>query len=672
MNNLTIFLQEKLNYTRNRSLKKSYYSSKGLRILMILGMLLFSISMSFGNEFYSAENVLVEEIVSNKPPELTAVGNNDYCPGPSNSVNIVTTVEIEDEDDTSTEAIYIQISSGYVNGEDLLTLDNLGTHASNGITPSWDAIQGELTLAGPALYTDFEAAIRDVLYSSSSAIASGSRQFSITVGEANYLPSTGHYYEFISVPGITWTAARTAAAARTYYGLQGYLTTLTTQVEADFVGSQALGVGWIGASDAISEGSSSEGEWRWVTGPEAGTQFWNGATGGSTTAPFNFAFWNNNEPNDFPNSGTPQEENYAHITDVSVTSMPGSWNDLPNAGGATGSYAPKGYVVEYGGTTGDPVLSITAITQVNLVEDVAITTQPADQVICLTGNGSFNVVATGSDLVYQWELSTDNGGSFSPLSNGGVYSNVDAATLNITGAMAIMDTYQYRVFVSSSSYGCGDVTSDAATLTLPDVVINRTTTKDPSTCEGTDGRIVIRGLTPGATYSVSYEDDGVAVDPVSITATNTATNSGRVQIFGLDAGVYSNIIVTLDGCSSTPEGPLTLSDPTPPIAEAGSTDELNCLVTSLNLTGSSPTPGVTFAWTTSGTGNIVGGADTATPLVNQPGVYTLTVTDPSTGCTAVDTVTITFLPDTTAPVADAATLTALTGECSVAAPTAPT
>ena len=44
MNNLTIDPQDKLGFIRNRSPKKSNYSSKGLRILMILGLLLFSIS----------------------------------------------------------------------------------------------------------------------------------------------------------------------------------------------------------------------------------------------------------------------------------------------------------------------------------------------------------------------------------------------------------------------------------------------------------------------------------------------------------------------------------------------------------------------------------------------------------------------------------------------------
>ena len=90
------------------------------------------------------------------------------------------------------------------------------------------------------------------------------------------------------------------------------MATLTSQEESDFAGKQASGAGWIGGSD-----EETEGEWKWVTGPEAGTVFWNGEVNGSTS---NFAFWNNNEPN---NLGV---EDYAHITDPTI-GMPGAWND---------------------------------------------------------------------------------------------------------------------------------------------------------------------------------------------------------------------------------------------------------------------------------------------------------------------------------------------------------
>lgn len=305
------------------------------------------------SERYFLDNILFTAQEPDQPPLVIGSGNQVYCPG--GSLPIADSITITDPDDTTTTSVYAQISGGYVNGEDLLTLT--GSHPS--ITPSWDAVQGELTLAGPATYAEFEAAVLATEFSSSSGSPSGIRQFSITVGEANFLPSSSHYYEFISDPGISWTDAEVAASNRTYFGLQGYLVTLTSQAEADFSGSQAQGVGWIGATD-----DGVEGEWRWVTGPEAGTQFWDGGVGGTELT---FAFWNNNEPNDYPGGpGTPGQENFAHITDPSVTSSPGSWNDLPNVTSASGAYAAQGYVVEYGGTAGDPVLNITATTTLNI------------------------------------------------------------------------------------------------------------------------------------------------------------------------------------------------------------------------------------------------------------------------------------------------------------------
>lgn len=285
---------------------------------------------------------------TDQPPVLTASGNQTYCPG--GLLPIATSISITDPDDTSTSAVYIQISNGYVNGEDLLTLT--GSHPN--ITASWDAVQGELTLQGPATYAAFETAVLATVFSSSAANVSGNRQFSITVGEANFLPLTQHYYEFVSARGISWTAARNAAAARTYFGLQGYLVTLTSQEEADFSGAQASGFGWIGANDL-----AVEGQWRWVTGPEAGTQFWQGLANGTELT---FANWNGGEPNNVGGGG----EDYAHIAAASVIrggAPIGAWNDLPNNGGG-GAYASQGYVVEYGGMPGDPVLNITATTSI--------------------------------------------------------------------------------------------------------------------------------------------------------------------------------------------------------------------------------------------------------------------------------------------------------------------
>ena len=79
---------------------------------------------------------------TNIPPTIIASGNQSYCP--LSDINIVTDFDIVDPDDTEIEALYIQISTGYEFGFDLLTLN--GNHPS--IQTIWNGIEGKLTLKG--------------------------------------------------------------------------------------------------------------------------------------------------------------------------------------------------------------------------------------------------------------------------------------------------------------------------------------------------------------------------------------------------------------------------------------------------------------------------------------------------------------------------------------------
>lgn len=255
-------------------------------------------------------------------------------------MKIVTNMDFTDPDDTGVDAVYIQISTGYVFGEDKLILT--GSHPT--ISNIWNINTGKMTLIGTSgqpTYTELKAAIEDIEYISSSTHPSGTKTFSISIGQANYLPSNGHYYEYIPNLGVTWTDARNAAQTNTYYGLQGYLATITAADEAQLAGEQASGAGWIGGSD-----EQQEGTWKWMTGPEAGTIM-------------SFTFWNNGEPN---NLG---DEDYAHVTAPGV-GITGSWNDLSNTGSPSGDYQPKGFIVEYGGMPGDPIIKISTSTTITI------------------------------------------------------------------------------------------------------------------------------------------------------------------------------------------------------------------------------------------------------------------------------------------------------------------
>lgn len=351
---------------------------------------------------------VITSIAQNVPPTLTAAGNKIYCPG--STLPIVTSFSITDPDDTTAPAVYIQISSGYEVGQDLLTLT--GTHPA--ITTSWNATEGKLTLSaisGSTIYNNFINAVQQVVFSSTAANPSDQRVFSISIGNSNYLQTTGHYYLFVPNIGISWTAARLAAAASTYYGLQGYLATITSKEEVQISTIQTQVAGWIGGSD-----TATEGVWKWVTGPEGlanggtGIVFWNGAVNGSSP---NFAFWNANEPN---NMG---EEDYAHVT-APGSGLTGSWNDLTLYGFSSGSYQPKGYIVEYGGMPGDPILNITTNSTIMMPESIST-------VVLATrcGMGVVTLQATAGADIVNW-YTTPTGGL--PIYSGNSFTTPSLTT----------------------------------------------------------------------------------------------------------------------------------------------------------------------------------------------------------------------------------------------------
>lgn len=98
-----------------------------------------------------------------------------------------------------------------------------------------------------------------------------------------------------------------------------------------------------------------------------------------------------------------------------------------------------------------------------------ITQQPIDQTVT-TSTTNFSVTATGGSgqNIYQWQVSQDNGTSWTNLSNNTTYSGTDTATLTITGATMSMNGYDYRVIITQQDYACTNLTSSSANLTLID------------------------------------------------------------------------------------------------------------------------------------------------------------------------------------------------------------
>jgi hypothetical protein len=78
----------------------------------------------------------------------------------------------------------------------------------------------------------------------------------------------------------------------------------------------------------------------------------------------------------------------------------------------------------------------------------SITTQPMDVSASIGGNAMIGVTATGAGLIYQWQISTNNGVNWANILNQAPYSQVSSNMLNITNVNFSMAGYRYRCAIN--------------------------------------------------------------------------------------------------------------------------------------------------------------------------------------------------------------------------------
>ncbi len=141
------------------------------------------------------------------------------------------------------------------------------------------------------------------------------------------------------------------------------------------------------------------------------------------------------------------------------------------------------------------------------------------------------------------------------------------------------------------------------------------------TCSTTSVSLSASSTTPGVSYSWS----GPGIVSGGATATPVVNAAGTYTVTVTDP--------LNSGCPATATQTVSLNN-TPPNLVVGSAQSITCIVTSLNLSANSTTPGATYSWAGPG---IVSGGTTGTPTVNVDGTYTVTITDPANGCTSTGT-----------------------------------
>jgi gliding motility-associated-like protein len=230
--------------------------------------------------------------------------------------------------------------------------------------------------------------------------------------------------------------------------------------------------------------------------------------------------------------------------------------------------------------------------------------------LALQGNGS----ATGSDITYLWSTA-----------NGNIASGSN--TLNPT----IDQPGNYTLLVTNTATGCSNTDQVLVTedLTAPQAAI-----ATPGTLTCTTISLALNGSGSSNGNNFSYQWSTPNGNIVSGAGTSTPTIN--------QPGIYTLTITNLiNGCSSSAQTAVAQNNQAP-VAEAGIADQLNCTLQSLSLNGAGSDVGTnfTYLWNTAN-GNILTGVTTLTPVINQPGTYTLQVTNLSNGCTATDQVGVT-------------------------------
>lgn len=145
--------------------------------------------------------------------------------------------------------------------------------------------------------------------------------------------------------------------------------------------------------------------------------------------------------------------------------------------------------------------------------------------------------------------------------------------------------------VIATLLGC--ISEPSSTIVVIDPIphITSITGINPSTCQGGDGSIILSGLLPGVSYSISYSINGV---PAS--GTFTADSSGNVIIADLSAGEYASFVTSSFGCLSAPAEPVILADPLPPPPPSVSSNAPICVGLALILSANDNVPGGTYFW----------------------------------------------------------------------------
>ncbi|WP_073247225.1 Calx-beta domain-containing protein [Maribacter aquivivus] len=201
----------------------------------------------------------------------------------------------------------------------------------------------------------------------------------------------------------------------------------------------------------------------------------------------------------------PDDDNYLGSSPISVTAT--------------------GLVIGQGGYTGTDSKVTTAFQNVN------ITLQPTDEVANLGDTVTYTTAVSGTGLTYQWDVSTDDGATWSAIANGGVYSGATTTTLTLTNITSTQSGNQYRFSALDSENLCTPYTySNPVDLFIrPNITI-----ADASADEGNNLNFAVtlsHAVNEAVSFNLTYVDNSTtSADYTALTSFSIPSNTLNTSI----------------------------------------------------------------------------------------------------------------------------------------------
>ena len=186
--------------------------------------------------------------------------------------------------------------------------------------------------------------------------------------------------------------------------------------------------------------------------------------------------------------------------------------------------------------------------------------------------------------------------------------------------VATPGTYLFRATNPDNGCFTVDTVNVSENLTLP---ISEAGPSSELTCEINSFTLDGTGSSANGPYSYLWIQDGriVAEDTLQHTV-------------GAPGTYYLAVRDTINGCVASDSTVITITDELPEIRFISQVDNITCLRDTVTIMPDILPESTDYiiSWEAIDGGNIVSGANTLTPVVNQAGTYKITVSNPVTGC----------------------------------------